>query len=86
MANRRRPSLKRLYADLKAAPPNVASLEVSDTGFKATFWPPEGARVPQSSPTASAKLVPGTPFPDDGSPIDSSELTLNPINLYGGDN
>lgn len=79
MANRRRPSLKRLYADLKDAPANVASLEVTADGFKVTFRGPPGAPQPTAPVSAPApKLIPGTPFPDDNSPINPIDLVLCP--------
>jgi len=81
VTKRRRPSLKRLYADLKDAPSNVASLEVTEAGFRVTF---RGSEVPapQAGSTADVgrpvALLPGTPFPDDDSPIDAADLTLHP--------
>ena len=90
MGNRRRPSLKRLYADLRDAPPNVASLEVTAEGFKVTFREQRGAPgaegphtpvVAGSTPASATKLIAGTPFPDDESPIDVADLTLHPLDL-----
>lgn len=89
MAKKRRPSLKRLYADLRDAPPNVASLELTEAGFRVTFFQqggpgPSGSHTPAtvgSTPAPATKLVKGTPFPDDDSPINVADLTLTPISL-----
>lgn len=86
---RRQRSLKKLYADLKAAPPNVASLELTADGFKATFFQQGGTApsglhtpaIPGSTPGPATKLIPGTIFPDDGSPINAVDLVLSPISL-----
>jgi len=86
VSKRRRPSLKRLYADLKDAPPNVASLEVTEAGFRVTFKGESpghfigAAPLPPAAPPL-VPLIPGTPFPDDDSPLDVADLTLHPIRL-----
>lgn len=91
MANerkRRLPSLKKLYASLKDAPPNIASLKVTDEGFEVSFrdhGTGDRSKVGDSALPAqqvpASKLVPGTPFPDDGSPINAADLVLSPIDL-----
>lgn len=76
---RRLPSLRKLYAALKDAPPNLASLELNSDGFKATFR--DGVSASPAMPAQAAKpvpLVPGTPFPDDKSPIHPADLVFFP--------
>jgi hypothetical protein len=84
---RRQPSLKKLYAQLKDAPPNLASLEIAPDGrMKAEFRPPGPVPTttttsPGAPPAPAVPLIPGTIFPDDKSPIDAADLTLHPIDL-----
>ena len=86
---RRLPSLKRLYAQLKDAPANIASLEVTEAGFRVNFREqggaaPSGPHTPAivgSTPAPATKFVSGTPFPDDGSPIDVADLSLAKFSL-----
>lgn len=85
-----RRTIKRLYETLKDAPPNLASLVVRPDGsFEAQFRQqgepgssgPHTPAVVGSTPAPATKLVPGSIFPDDQSPIDAADLTLNPIDL-----
>jgi hypothetical protein len=87
---KRKPSLKRLYATLKDAPANIASLKVSpDGGFEVSFRveptvvspDPRHLVMSPMPPSKPVKLIPGTPFPDDDSPIDLADLTLTPPDL-----
>lgn len=81
MVKRRLPSLKRLYASLKDAPTNIASLELTEAGFKVTFREPPGAPDKPAAQAQPVSLIPGTVFPDDKSPIDAADLTLHPIGM-----
>jgi len=77
----RRDAFEGLYRTLAKAPPNVASLKVhADGSVEATFWREQEPQptVPGAPPP---KLVPGTVFVDDDSPINAADLTLNPPDL-----
>jgi hypothetical protein len=75
-----------------AAIPGISAVEIDANGrFRIEFHAEQEGKVfiappaPMSTPSApigpSVKLVPGTPFPDDGSPIDLADLTLTPPDL-----
>lgn len=77
----RRDAIRGLYATLKDAPPNLAALSIgADGSVRAEFREPRSA-PPSETAAPPPKLVEGTPFPDDGSPINAADLSLNPIDL-----
>ena len=76
-------TIRRLYKTLADAPGNLAALTIGrDGSMRAEFVRAEMASEVSRTPAGAAtKLVPGTVFPDDETPIDIADLTLNPIDL-----
>lgn len=73
-------SFERLFKVLAKAPPNVAAVTVD--GFRVEFHPaqsaaPEAPRAVVVQSNAPG-LIEGTPFPDDGSPLNPIDLVLFP--------
>lgn len=70
-------SLKRLYEVLARAPANVAAIQCGE--FRVEFRAPQAAVVqPRQEHARPVDLVPGTPFPNDDSPLNPIDLVLFP--------
>jgi hypothetical protein len=80
----RRDAIKRLFETFGSPPACVAAVDIKADGSVRFEY---RAELVASNPSANAvvqtgpKLVAGTPFPDDDSPINVADLTLNPIGL-----
>jgi hypothetical protein len=75
----RKDAVRRLFETFGSAPPNIAAISVGADGSVRVEY--REVSVAPAAPPAPVKFVPGTNIPDDGSPLNAADLTLNPIDL-----